>query len=117
MIAEGLPGLEIDADPDGEPCIALEPLVGSRHGGERSSSPSAEIDRRLTRREADVALGAALAALLAAGCGASDAPTTRSARRLRVSRTKPVRLGGPLDFVAWTATGGALKIQLGRQLR
>ena len=34
LIAEYLPGLEVEADLDDEPRVALETLIGCRHGGE-----------------------------------------------------------------------------------
>jgi hypothetical protein len=55
-----------------------------------------------------------LAALLCASCGSGggklySAPKTRSCLA-----AKGITLGGQLDFVATTATGGALKAHLGR---
>jgi hypothetical protein len=54
-----------------------------------------------------------VAALLAASCG-KDGRKTYSLAKTRVCLgDKRVRLGGQLDFVATTATGGALKAKLG----
>ncbi len=59
-----------------------------------------------------IALGATLAAL-AAGCGAGAPPLYSLGNTTTCLKTKPVRLGGPLDFVASTATGGAVKVHTG----
>lgn len=47
---------------------------------------------------------------LVAGCGGSSAHLYSLAKTTACLKTQPVRLGGPLDFVASTATGGAVKI-------
>ena len=52
-------------------------------------------------------------AALAAGCGASSSHIYSLGKTSDCLQTKPVRLGGPLDFVASTATGGAVKIHTG----
>ena len=53
--------------------------------------------------------GALLAAVLA-GCGSSSPTRTYSLANTKAClQQKPVRLGGQLDFVATTATGGAIK--------
>jgi hypothetical protein len=55
-----------------------------------------------------------MAALLAVSCG-SDGGKTYSLDQTRAClEDQKVRLGGQLDFVATTATGGALKANLGR---
>ncbi len=60
-----------------------------------------------------IVLGTACAAL-AAGCGQS-APHLYSLGKTKAClATKPVRLGGALDFVASTSTGGAVKIHTSR---
>jgi hypothetical protein len=56
---------------------------------------------------------AAVLATLAAGCGGSSSHTYSLDKTSACLKTKPVRLGGPLDFVASTATGGAVKIHTG----
>lgn len=54
-----------------------------------------------------------LLALLAASCGKTGG-ALYSVEKTRACLAKDnVRLGGPLDFVATTATGGALKATLG----
>ena len=53
---------------------------------------------------------AAILAALAAGCGGSSSHIYSLGKTKACLQTKPVRLGGPLDFVASTATGGAVKI-------
>lgn len=53
---------------------------------------------------------AALLAALLAGCGGSTSHLYTLAKTEACLKTQPVRLGGPLDFVASTATGGAVKI-------
>ncbi len=47
---------------------------------------------------------------LAAGCGKSSPHNYTLAKTKACLASKPVRLGGSLDFVASTATGGAVKI-------
>lgn len=54
-------------------------------------------------------LGTAFAAL-AAGCGSSAAHVYALEKTKACLGSQPVRIGGPLDFVASTATGGAVKI-------
>jgi hypothetical protein len=55
-----------------------------------------------------------LVALLAVSCGKAK-PSLYSADKTKACLTKAnVRLGGPLDFVATTATGGALQAHLGQ---
>jgi hypothetical protein len=55
-----------------------------------------------------------MAALLAVSCG-NDGGKTYSLEQTRgCLQDQQVRLGGQLDFVATTATGGALKATLGR---
>ena len=55
----------------------------------------------------------AVVAVLAGGCGSSDAHTIYTLQRTQAClHSKRVRLGGPLDFVATTATGGATKAHL-----
>src|SRR5438874_4338420 len=54
-------------------------------------------------------IGAAMT-LLAASCGSPGTHTYSLAKTEACLKTKPVRLGGPLDFVATTAAGGAVKI-------
>jgi hypothetical protein len=49
-------------------------------------------------------------AAVAAGCGSSPPHVYSRGATTACLKTKPVRLGGPLDFVASTATGGAVKI-------
>jgi hypothetical protein len=56
-----------------------------------------------------IVLTAVLAAL-AAGCGANSSHIYSLGKTSACLQNKPVRLGGPLDFVASTATGGAVKI-------
>jgi hypothetical protein len=56
-----------------------------------------------------IVLGAVFAAI-AAGCGASSPHIYSLGKTTACLKTKPVRLGGQLDFVASTATGGAVKI-------
>ena len=56
-----------------------------------------------------IVLGALFAAVLA-GCGASSPHLFSLGKTKACLKTKPVRLGGPLDFVASTATGGAVKV-------
>jgi hypothetical protein len=56
-----------------------------------------------------ILLGLALTAL-AAGCGKSTAHNYTLAKTKACLASKSVRLGGPLDFVASTATGGAVKV-------
>ena len=53
---------------------------------------------------------AVILAALAAGCGGSSSHIYSLGKTKACLQTKPVRLGGPLDFVASTATGGAVKI-------
>jgi len=56
---------------------------------------------------------AAVCALIVTGCGASSPHIFSLEKTTACLKTKPVRLGGPLDFVASTATGGAVKIHTG----
>ncbi len=56
-----------------------------------------------------IVLAAVLAATVA-GCGGSSSHIYSLDKTSACLQTKPVRLGGPLDFVASTATGGAVKI-------
>ena len=53
--------------------------------------------------------GAVLAAV-AAGCGAASAHLFTLQKTTACLKAQPVRLGGTLDFVATTATGGAVKV-------
>ena len=55
------------------------------------------------------ALAAVLVAI-AVGCGANSSHIYSLGKTRACLQTKPVRLGGSLDFVASTATGGAVKI-------
>ncbi len=57
------------------------------------------------------ALGALLAAGVLAGCGKST-PTYSLAKSSACLRQDGVALGGQLDFVATTATGGAVRVRL-----
>lgn len=51
--------------------------------------------------------------LFVAGCGGSSAAPISSLAKTRAClSSKHVKLGGPLDFVATTATGGAVKATL-----
>ncbi len=56
-----------------------------------------------------LALGTAFAALLA-GCGQSTPHNYSLGKTKACLAAKPVQLGGNLDFVASTSTGGALKV-------
>jgi hypothetical protein len=56
-----------------------------------------------------IVLGA-LFATLVAGCGGSSSHLYSLGKTKTCLTAKPVRLGGPLDFVASTATGGAVKV-------
>jgi len=56
-----------------------------------------------------ILIGAVLAGL-AAGCGATSVQLFTLQKTTACLKTQPVRLGGPLDFVATTATGGAVKV-------
>jgi hypothetical protein len=56
-----------------------------------------------------VVLGA-LCAVIVAGCGSSSPHIYSLGKTTDCLKTKPVRLGGPLDFVASTATGGAVRV-------
>jgi hypothetical protein len=56
-----------------------------------------------------IAVGTVLGALVA-GCGGSSPHLYSLGKTKTCLKTKPVRLGGPLDFVASTATGGAVKV-------
>jgi hypothetical protein len=58
-----------------------------------------------------IALVALVAVAFLAGCG-KDTPTYTLKKTEACLRTKGVVLGGPLDFVATTATGGAVRAQL-----
>ena len=57
------------------------------------------------------ALGALFAACVLAGCG-KDTPTYSLAKSSECLRQDGVALGGQLDFVATTATGGAVRVRL-----
>jgi hypothetical protein len=57
------------------------------------------------------ALGAFLAVCVLAGCG-KDTPTYSLAKSSACLRQNGVALGGQLDFVATTATGGAVRVRL-----
>ena len=60
-----------------------------------------------------IALSGALLVLLAPACGGSGGSSLYSLQKTRQCLSaKHVKLGGPLDFVATTATGGALKARL-----
>jgi hypothetical protein len=52
-----------------------------------------------------------VALAIVAGCGKSN-PTYTLSKTEACLRSKGVTLGGPLDFVATTATGGAVRAQL-----
>ncbi len=54
---------------------------------------------------------AVVAAILLAGCG-KNTPTYSLEKTSDCLTKKGVRLGGPLDFVATTATGGAVRAHL-----
>ena len=54
-------------------------------------------------------IGAAVI-MLASACGSSGTHTYSLQKTTDCLKTKPVRLGGSLDFVATTATGGAVKV-------
>ena len=54
-------------------------------------------------------VGTAFAAIVT-GCGSSSQRIYSLPKTTACLKTKPVRLGGQLDFVASTATGGAVKI-------
>ena len=56
-----------------------------------------------------IVLAAVLAAVVA-GCGGGSPHLYSLDKTTACLREKPVRLGGTLDFVASTATGGAVKI-------
>jgi hypothetical protein len=56
-----------------------------------------------------ILVGAVLAALVA-GCGGSSPQLYSLQKATACLKKQPVRLGGPLDFVASTATGGAVKV-------
>jgi hypothetical protein len=58
-----------------------------------------------------IALAGLLAVALLAGCG-KDSPTYTLAKSSACLRSNGVALGGPLDFVATTATGGAVRAHL-----
>jgi hypothetical protein len=49
---------------------------------------------------------------LTVGCGQTSVHIYSLAKTKTCLQSKQVRLGGPLDFVASTATGGAVKIRL-----
>lgn len=49
-------------------------------------------------------------AVIVAGCGSGSQRIYSLPKTTTCLQTKPVRLGGALDFVASTATGGAVKI-------
>jgi hypothetical protein len=55
-----------------------------------------------------------MAALLAASCGKDGGKTYTLVKTRSCLEDQQVRLGGQLDFVATTATGGALRANLGR---
>jgi hypothetical protein len=57
------------------------------------------------------ALGALLAAGVLAGCG-KQTPNYSLAKSSACLHQNGVELGGPLDFVATTATGGAVRVRL-----
>ena len=54
-------------------------------------------------------VGTAFAAIVT-GCGSSSQRIYSLPKTTACLKTQPVRLGGQLDFVASTATGGAVKI-------
>jgi hypothetical protein len=56
-----------------------------------------------------VVTGIVLAGLVA-GCGGSSSHLYTLEKATTCLKKQPVRLGGPLDFVASTATGGAVKV-------
>ena len=55
---------------------------------------------------------AAVCAVVVAGCGKASPHIYSLAKTKACLQSKQVRLGGPLDFVASTATGGAVKAHL-----
>ena len=60
-----------------------------------------------------IALSGASLVLLASACGGSGSSALYSLQKTRQCLSaKHVKLGGPLDFVATTATGGAVKAKL-----
>jgi hypothetical protein len=60
-----------------------------------------------------ITLSGALLVLLASGCGGSGSSALYSLQKTRACLSaKHVKLGGQLDFVATTATGGAMKARL-----
>ena len=58
------------------------------------------------------ALGALLAATLLAGCGKHTPSYTLAKSSACLREQSGVKLGGQLDFVATTATGGAVRVRL-----
>jgi hypothetical protein len=56
-----------------------------------------------------ILFGAVFAAFVA-GCGGSPSHLYSLQKATTCLKKQPVRLGGPLDFVASTATGGAVKV-------
>jgi hypothetical protein len=67
------------------------------------------LDSRVVRRVA--LLSMVLLGFVVAGCGSSTSYSLENTRACLQSRG--VQIGGPLDFVASTATGGALVANLG----
>ena len=59
--------------------------------------------------KAKIATGVLLAAVVA-GCGSKPTQSFSLQKTRDCLTEKPVRLGGALDFVATTATGGAVKV-------
>lgn len=57
-----------------------------------------------------IATGVLLLVVLA-GCGSKPTQVYSLQKTKDCLKTKPVRLGGVLDFVATTATGGAVKVR------
>jgi hypothetical protein len=59
-----------------------------------------------------IALSAASLVLLASACGSSGSALYSLPKTRLCLLAKHLKLGGPLDFVATTATGGALRVRL-----
>ena len=110
--AERLARLQIQADLHRQACVLLESLVVQARrrtiAGRCRPPVRCPVDCRAVKPLA--CLVAVVALVAACGGGGTKLATRDKTRACLIAQN--VRLGGPLDFVATTATGGALRAHL-----